>query len=187
MRRKIGAVTVGVILIVGILGGYYAYGNYKENKYCDNYRLQCLYGYKSTSLFNSTINELTTASDSEAESKIPKLIYQLNQSSIYNSKQQYYDNEMMRYGTNDMEREYATSLLNQSKFMGQAILVWRDALSNYLKTKDINQFAADLNKTNNLDIKIKPFVDQREDIRVKNPDFRVKLDKIYQEAMNSTL
>lgn len=204
--------VVGIVIAIFIIGGYYAYGMYAENKYYENYRLQYHNSVKAEEKWNQSINSLSeynlsTMTQAQLEKEYPEMIRKENESLknldeaiSYHQKSINFEKEMLHYASTDYQKDYANLLINQSELWMKEYDLYKKwsnliiELITAVKNKDTNKINAigdqitDIKKQiDAIDAEIIKVVDQREDIRANHPDFTTRLDKEVEIAKNATM
>jgi hypothetical protein len=203
---------VAVIFIIAIIGGYYAYGQYQENSYYENYRLQLFNGNQAWDKLNASDNTLTsynfdTMTMAEFNEKYSEIIGKLDQSlqydneaSSFQQKAIDYQNKMLNSAKTDYQKKYAESLLKQSDLRMKVIDLYiqadnlRKDMATAVKNNDVNK-VNEINKqitelrkqVDDITNQITKIVNEREDIRASNPDFTARLNKEAETAANATI
>lgn len=203
---------VVAVFIVAVIGGYYAYGQYQDNKYYENYRLSVYNGQQSDQKINQSnnvlsgynFNTMTIAQFNqqydEIIGKIDQGINNIDEAIDYEQKAKNYQKDMLNSARTDYQKKYAELLIKQNDLFMKRHDLYKQ---QYNLLKDL--FAAaknnDQNKVTEINKQISEnkkqietitndinnLVNEREDIRVANPDFTTRLKKEAETATNATL
>lgn len=185
MNKKILALMGILIFVLAVIGSYYGYSTYSENKYYEDYRLQSYYGEKAIDIRTKTVNSLSTMSISQFDNSADNITNDLDKAKGYLSQASNYEQEMLKYANSGYEKKYAENLFNYNNAMMKVIDLTKEIIIA-MKNRDFNnnELKKQLNDANK---QIDQYTNDREDIRAKNPEFTSRLDKNYETAMNATL
>ena len=184
--NKILFLIIGLVFMISLIGGYYAYGQYQQNKYYDSYKLQCYNAQKSGDAYSEAyngINSSLTSYDSISQN-YPDFIKKMDESKNYQNIRKSYINEMIKYSGSDFEKQYAQLLSKDADLSITYIDQFKEFITA-LKDKDDKKFYdldAQLKITENATYKNNIL---REDIKSKNPKFAKLLNIQYNLAENA--
>lgn len=202
---------VVVVFIVAVIGGYYAYGQYQDNKYYESYRLQEYNSDQSNDIINESTNVLSAYFDtismtqinqqySEIIAKLDENIKNIDEAIDYEEKAKNYQKDMLNSAKTDYQKKYAESLIKQNDlYIQQLELIKLDLkalkdLVSAAKNNDLNkitelnnQYTERQKQIESIDNEMTKLINQREEIRAVNPDFSARLDKEAETAKNATL
>ena len=173
------------MFIVAVIGGYYAYAQYTDNKYYDSYRLQYYNAGKAGDLFMEVYNSSTNSSltNTQWNNNYPDMIKNLDDAITFENTRKYYINQMINSSNSDLKKQYANLLSSQTDLTVTYFNLFKDLLTAFHNkdTKRSNEisFNATLDAINNNN-------NQREEIRAKNPEFTKLLNQQVDESKNAT-
>jgi hypothetical protein len=184
--------AIGILTAMLILGTYFAYGIYAEDKYYENYRIAQFYGDKEDKLLNDTYNKWDGANGNVANLKNMANVTLINMQTAndYEIKYQHYVNEMIKYADSNVEKQYAVSMLEQSNYSIQDNKAYIEIVTLISTISDNNQaqpgYLAKLNeltkKRDILGVKMDELGNKREKIRAQYPNFSKRLDQEYEAS-----
>lgn len=201
---------VAVVFIIAIIGAYYAYGQYQDNKYYENYRLQFFNSYQAGEKFNSSLNRVSgydtmtidqfNQQSADIAGKVDQSSKDIDDAISYTEKSRIFQENMLKNANTDYQKKYAESLLNQTNariklynLKKQIISLNKDEIEA-IKSNDFNKLTDLGNQIKDLAKQMDPILNdidkiirEREDIRANNPDFTARLNKEAAVSTNSTI
>jgi len=198
-NRKILAV-IGILAVILVLGCQNANSIYKKNKYYENYRMAVIYGDKEVQLADDTYDNWDRDNDDVSVADLMKIanttLENMQQANVFESKYQHYVNEMIKYADADVEKQYAESMLTESKYSVEYNNVFMEISNLILSTNwndqaQLNSYSAKMNdlikNRDILDDKMNEIDEEKEEIRKQYPDFTKRLDQEYEASKNTKI
>lgn len=182
-KKIILGILIMVIIIIVSVGSYFAYEMYMDSKYDESYKLRTQYAVNS---MNNIENSDKVANDTQLLLSDEKSYYTASKTYIANAisdieKAIYYSKEMKKYANSNVEKQYAEaqiklyeSKLEQTKEYNNYII----SIENGGDSSSSYQYFIQLGaKNEKLD-------KERQEILTKNPDFKQRMNKLYNETMS---
>lgn len=211
-RKYLVVGLVALIFIVAVIGGSYAYNQYQDNKYYQNYRLESHYAEQSGQKINESDNVLSeynfdtmtiaqfNQQYDEIIGKVDKGIKIIDEAIDYNQKARNSQNEMLNSARTDYQKKYAELLTKQNDLLIKRYELYKQqynllkdlfaAAKNNDKSKITeinNQRSENKKQIEAINNDIANIINEREDIRADNPEFTARLKKEAEIAANATL
>ena len=182
-KKKVIIVIIVAIIAVVSVGSYFAYEIYMDSKYDEAYKLRSNYAVNS---FNY-LNESNVAMNNTAlfyqntTDYFNDIFYSLDLAIESSQKAINYSEEMKRTATTQVEKEYAEAQIkeynNQLKWFKEIknqCTIWENDLT----------YQADSNKLLTLKKEYENSANSRNEILLKNPEFKKRINKLYNETTN---
>nr|WP_319372831.1 hypothetical protein [uncultured Methanobacterium sp.] len=177
---------VVVVIAIVLVGGYYAYGYYQNQKFEDNFKLHYQAVTNGNNYWNETLSDMnkTYTTQQGFDDLKSQAINDSEKSIDYTNKSLYYEQEMVKYAPDDVHKKYAEALLkyNQKalekmKLLKEYInLLTYKGFSDTTRANEISKQLDDINK------ELETLNNQKDQIKLQNSNLNEQIDRLSQEA-----
>lgn len=182
-KKKVIIVIILAIIAVVSVGSYFAYEIYMDSKYDEAYKLRSNYAVNS---FNY-LNESNVAMNNTAlfyqntTDYFNNIFYSLDLAIESTQKAINYSEEMNKTATSKVEKEYAEAQIKEYK---TKLKRFKEIKNEFTKLKNDLNYQFDSNKLLTLKKECENSENSRHEILLKNPDFKQRINKLYNETTN---
>lgn len=186
MNKKIKYAIIIVLVVVGCIGGYFAYGYYMNQQFENNFKLAYQAEYNSQNYINMTQKEYnkTYTSQDEFQTIKQNLIEDYDKAIEYHKQRISYLQEMVKYSPDEIHKKYSEAVLKIS----QEILKYYELQREYVKlityTGISNETRAKQieNETKTTSENIEKLINDKDQIKLLNPDLNKQIDRLINET-----
>lgn len=192
MDKKMMTVILACIIVLGAIGGYMAYGSYKEEMFADSYKLQYEYATKASIIDEQTFNLIYNATyenETDFQSVKEKILKNLDEELTYENKSLYYREQMVQYAPSELYKKYAEIMVKLMKGYIEYLEVTREMVSisqypsentNMTRRAELEKKQGELVKANN------ELLVERNNMILDNSQLENYLKKLQNETANNT-
>lgn len=191
MNRKILSIIILAAIIIAGVCGYYAYGSYMDSKFDESFKTQYYYGdkYNESYIYANKLGNITNNNEKDFNENKKEFLKAYNDSIDYWVKIVDYRQKMVTFADTDIEKKYATLMLQISQKGLEQLKIWR----SMYELNSFNSNSTNLNKQEELfkqietlDKQITKIVEEKDKLKLSDEKFNQRIENLANQTETVT-